>query len=41
MALRENTHLETLNLSNVGLADRHANKLIEALEKNGTLKVLK
>ncbi|XP_073983442.1 tropomodulin isoform X3 [Rhodnius prolixus] len=40
MALRENTHLETLNLSNVGLADRHANKLIEALEKNGTLKVL-
>ncbi|CAB0002116.1 unnamed protein product [Nesidiocoris tenuis] len=40
MALRENTHLETLSLTNVGLLDRHALKLIEALEKNSTLKVL-
>uniref|UniRef100_A0A0A9W7G3 Tropomodulin n=2 Tax=Lygus hesperus TaxID=30085 RepID=A0A0A9W7G3_LYGHE len=40
MALRENTHLETLSLTNVGLVDRHALKLIEAVEKNSTLKVL-
>ncbi|XP_014255252.1 tropomodulin-1 isoform X3 [Cimex lectularius] len=40
MALRENTHLETLSLTNVGLLDRHALKLAEAIEKNCTLKVL-
>ncbi|XP_014271012.1 tropomodulin-1 isoform X3 [Halyomorpha halys] len=39
-ALKENTQLETLNLVNVGLGDRHGLKLAEALEKNSTLKVL-
>ncbi|XP_050542077.1 tropomodulin isoform X4 [Daktulosphaira vitifoliae] len=38
-ALVENTHLETLSLVNVGLTDRLAGKLAEALEKNCTLRV--
>ncbi|XP_025415650.1 tropomodulin isoform X1 [Sipha flava] len=38
-ALVENTHLETLSLVNVGLTDRLAGKLSEALEKNCTLRV--
>lgn len=40
-ALPENTHLEVLNLTNVGLTDRVALKLAEALERNQTLRVLK
>ncbi|XP_065157889.1 tropomodulin-1 isoform X1 [Atheta coriaria] len=39
-ALKENTHLETLNLVNVGLSDRHSNKLADALELNHTIRVL-
>lgn len=37
-ALKTNTHLETLNLSNVGLTDGPASKLVEALKENTTLK---
>jgi len=40
-ALPDNSHLETLSLSNTGLTDRVAVKLAEALEKNNTLKVVK
>lgn len=39
-ALPDNTHLETLSLSNTGLTDRIAVKLADALEKNNTLKVV-
>lgn len=39
-ALPANTHLETLSLTNVGLTDRTALKLAEALEKNNTLRVV-
>lgn len=40
-ALPNNTHLETLSLSNTGLMDRLATKLAEAIEKNYSLKVVK
>lgn len=36
-----NTHLESLSLTNVGLNDKTAQRLADALEKNSTLKVLK
>ncbi|KAF5275941.1 hypothetical protein FQA39_LY00737 [Lamprigera yunnana] len=39
-ALANNTHLEILSLTNVGLTDRQAHKLADALEKNNTLKVI-
>lgn len=39
-ALGDNTHLETLSLTNVGLNDRTALKLADAIEKNNTLRVL-
>ncbi|XKL60396.1 hypothetical protein PGB90_007453 [Kerria lacca] len=39
-ALPNNTHLETLSLSNTGITDRIAVKLADALEKNATLKVV-
>ncbi|XP_022905909.1 tropomodulin isoform X2 [Onthophagus taurus] len=39
-ALSNNTHLETLSLTNVGLTDRQAQKLAEALERNNTLRVV-
>ncbi|XP_054279355.1 tropomodulin-like isoform X3 [Macrosteles quadrilineatus] len=39
-ALPDNTHLETLSLTNVGLTDRLALKLADALEKNNTLRVI-
>lgn len=39
-ALANNTHLETLSLTNVGLTDKHAYSLADALEKNNTLRVL-
>lgn len=39
-ALPSNTHLETLSLTNVGLTDRCALKLSEALEHNNTLRVV-
>lgn len=39
-ALEQNTHLETLSLANVGLTDRGAEKLAQALEKNNTVRVL-
>ncbi|XP_046982840.1 tropomodulin isoform X1 [Schistocerca americana] len=39
-ALPENTHLETLSLSNVGMTDNSAIKLAEALERNTTLRVV-
>lgn len=38
--LENNTHLESLSLTNVGLTDRTANKLADALEKNNTLRVV-
>lgn len=38
--LENNTHLETLSLTNVGLTDRTAVKLADAVEKNSTLRVL-
>lgn len=38
--LENNTHLETLSLTNVGLTDRSAGKLAEALAKNNTLRVI-
>ncbi|KAK0157802.1 hypothetical protein PV328_011493 [Microctonus aethiopoides] len=39
-ALEINTHLESLSLTNVGLNDRTAQRLAEAMEKNSTLRVL-
>ncbi|XP_044727233.1 tropomodulin isoform X2 [Chrysoperla carnea] len=39
-ALPSNTHLETLSLTNVGLTDRCALKLAEALEHNNTIRVV-
>lgn len=39
--LELNTHLESLSLTNVGLNDKTAQRLADALEKNSTLKVLK
>lgn len=39
-ALPENEHLEVLSLTNVGLTDRNALLLAEAIEKNKTLRVL-
>ena len=39
-ALSNNTHLETLSLTNVGLTDRTAMNLADALEKNNTLRVV-
>ncbi|GJQ72718.1 tmod [Trypoxylus dichotomus] len=38
--LANNSHLETLSLTNVGLTDRSAQKLADALEKNNTLRVV-
>lgn len=38
--LANNTHLETLSLTNVGLTDRTAIKLSDALETNSSLRVL-
>lgn len=40
MALKNNTKLEALSLTNVGLTDRTALMLAEAVEKNSTLRVL-
>lgn len=40
-ALEGNTHLEALSLTNVGLTDRTAMRLADAMEKNSTLRVLK
>lgn len=40
-ALDGNSHLETLSLTNVGLSDRTAQRLADAIEKNSTLRVLK
>lgn len=40
MALPTNTHLEVLSLTNVGLNDRTALLLAEAIEKNQSLRVL-
>lgn len=37
-ALKSNTHLESLSLSNVGLTDGPTTKLVEALKSNTTLK---
>lgn len=39
-ALPENEHLEVLSLTNVGLTDRTALLLAEAIEKSKTLRVL-
>lgn len=39
--LEVNTHLESLSLTNVGLNDKTAQRLADALEKNSTLRVLK
>uniref|UniRef100_A0A336MHM7 CSON001882 protein n=1 Tax=Culicoides sonorensis TaxID=179676 RepID=A0A336MHM7_CULSO len=39
-ALKSNNQLQTLQLTNTGLQDKHATKLAEALEANETLKVL-
>lgn len=39
-ALPGNTHLECMSLTNVGLTDRTAVKLADALEKNSTLRVV-
>lgn len=36
-----NTHLESLSLTNVGLNDKTAQRLADAVEKNSTLRVLK
>ncbi|XP_076656516.1 tropomodulin isoform X4 [Halictus rubicundus] len=38
--LEMNTHLESLSLTNVGVTDKTAQRLAEALEKNSTLRVL-
>jgi tropomodulin len=40
IALKNNTKLEALSLTNVGLTDRTALMLGEAVEKNATLRVL-
>ena len=40
-ALEQNSHLETLSLTNTGLTDKTAQRLAEAIEKNSTLRVLK
>lgn len=39
-SLSSNEHLEVLSLTNVGLTDRHAMQLAEAIEKSQTLRVL-
>ncbi|XP_063707090.1 tropomodulin-1 isoform X2 [Culicoides brevitarsis] len=39
-AIKSNNQLQTLQLTNTGLQDKHALKLAEALDVNGTLKVL-
>lgn len=39
-ALKNNTRLEALSLTNVGLTDRTALLLADAIEKNSTLRVL-
>lgn len=39
-AIKTNTNLQVLSLTNVGLQDRHAVQLAEALESNNSLKVL-
>jgi len=39
--LEMNTHLESLSLTNVGLNDKTAQRLADAIEKNSTLRVLK
>lgn len=39
-ALKNNTKLQALSLTNVGLTDRTALMLAEAVEKNSTLRVL-
>lgn len=39
-SLSNNEHLEVLSLTNVGLTDRHAMQLAEAIEKSETLRVL-
>lgn len=39
-AIPGNTHLECMSLTNVGLTDRTAVKLADALEKNSTLRVV-
>lgn len=39
--LETNTHLESLSLTNVGLNDKTAQRLADAIEKNSTLRVLK
>lgn len=39
-ALPGNTHLETMSLTNVGLTDRTATKLADAIENNSTLRVV-
>nr|CAD7420740.1 unnamed protein product [Timema poppensis] len=39
-ALAENTHLETLSLTNTGMTDPLALKLAEVLEHNTTLRVV-
>lgn len=39
-ALPENEHLEVLSLTNVGITDRTALLLAEAIEKSKTLRVL-
>lgn len=38
--MNANEHLEVLSLTNVGLTDRHALALSEAIQKNETLRVL-
>lgn len=38
--LEQNTHLETLSLSNTGLTDRGVEKLAQALETNSHLRVV-
>ncbi|KYN17522.1 Tropomodulin [Trachymyrmex cornetzi] len=38
--LEMNTHLESLSLTNVGLNDKTAQRLADAIEKNSTLRVL-
>lgn len=40
MALVNNTRLEVLSLTNVGLTDRTALMLADAMDKNSTLRVL-
>ena len=39
-ALNNNEHLEVLSLTNVGLTDRNALVLAQAIEKSQTLRVL-